>query len=356
MEYEWIRPGHLDLPYLPDDFVPLIDKASSVFTDMAFEQLPSQKAAYLKVIWKMVEVFFSALADLSRQSSSPDPIPSSPNPKSPAKQKSLASMDDMFPILLYILVKSHPPQLLSDLAYISACCRDMTQFGSFIAFQVANTQMGLEFIRNLTLEKLSPLKEQSLKPLPLASLQQSLRGLVDSELPTANGEVTPTKPKLAKQSALAGILNMKDRLTSAVGRVADSVNGTVSLVSSISSIGSMTARIKSSSSPATNASTSSPIAEASTRAEATTNTVSNTDATAATKGSLSTAPTDGKSAIPMDWTLLDQNNSSQLSQDAYFISRYPFFDKSPSEISSAELKQLLQEYRALAVFHYQQTK
>jgi hypothetical protein len=324
LEYEWIRPIHLDLRFLPEDLSLLIDKANNIFTEMAFEPIPSLKASHLGTIWKLIEVFLMASRGSIDSSSSASPT---------TNHQSLPSMDDIFPILVYTIIKTHPPQLSSDLEYLCVTCREMTTFGSFTSFYVTNTQVALEFVKNLSQEKLSKESDENLLP---SAHSAHLREVLAKAVPITVFATEPTSlsfnhtvDSATKQIGLR-LTNVKDRLSKTVGKVAGHVSGTVSLVSSFSPISAVASVVRS---PQKQLASSAP------------------SSTASTEQSLASSSTPHFNDITASW--VDTEHDPTPESDQQILGKtYRFYNSVASELSSEDISQLLNDYKALAQFHF----
>lgn len=349
-EYEYLRPSHLDIKLLPVDLSLLVEKATNTFTDMGFETLPSLKLGHLSTIWKLIQVFLV---------SSTAPTPSNVALKLTASTESsfgAVSMDDIFPILVYVILKTRPPQLFSDLAYLAATSREMAVFGSFASFYVTNTQVAIEFIRNLSPEKLSEPKEEGLKartdsstldraPSSLTSSPQPSSTLLasastpprrsSSSLPPSTA-TTPAPEQETKSTAspstMDGFIHVKNRISKAVGKVADSVGHTVGSVaeSVVHRVSPLVTRTPTT--PVETPSTPEPTPDISPN-----DFVHLTDNVASPEAQ-SSESSETSASVPIDAPTMQ--------------SLYPFYSKQPEELSSDDIKQLLDAYRSLADFHF----
>ena len=139
-------------------------------------------------------------------------------------------MDDIMPLLVYIVIKSQPPQLHSDLHYLSATCRDMSISGSLTPFYIQSTLAAIEFIRTLTLNKLSTANEKELKP-----------GRLNGVLTDSDALTTTEKAQAAIKELFE---NGKGRFRTTFEKVADSVNDTVAKVSLLGPVAAVAAAVR----------------------------------------------------------------------------------------------------------------
>lgn len=230
-EFEWLRPTNLDIPLLPSDLAPVVERCSLHLTNMAFEKIPSSKSHHLTLAWTLLQ---SCLKHLHAPVAPvPDPSNSSlvPSTNITGYASDMVSMDEILPLLVYIVIKAQPPQLYSDLAYLSAAAREM---GTVSAFYIASTQVAVEFIRTMSLKKLSTAKEQALRPGRLA-------GLFDEPSPSSLTKSTALKA----QEAIKDFLSTgKNRVRTTFEMVSDSVQDTVTRVSLLGPISAVAAAVK----------------------------------------------------------------------------------------------------------------
>lgn len=316
LEFEYIRPTHLDLNFLPNDLSVLVDTANTVFTEMAFEPIPSLKANHLGTVWKLIEVFLIASKEASNSSNASQP-------------QSLPSMDDIFPVLVYLIIKTHPPQLLSDLAYLSVTCRDMKTFGSFTSFYVTNTQIALEFIKNMSQEKLSAPKDENLTP----SLHSArIREALTKSVPTTYGSHSDAASQPAttvengvRFAAFSRFFTVKEHISKTVERVADRVTGSATFASYLSPLSSVAAAIRSPSKklppPA-----------------ASPNNDTSTDTQKVAENGISGAAVDPNA------------------EEVEMKKKYRFFNANASDLSPEDVSALIAEYNILAKFNYEKTR
>lgn len=222
-EFEWLRPTNLDIPLLPLDLAPVVERCTLHFTNMAFEKSPSAKSHHLSLAWSLLQKCLKHLADNNSEHLNTTTSSSASGGYSKA-----ATMDDIMPLLVYIVIKAQPPQLYSDLAYLTTTSRDLT-IGSLTSFYITNTQVAVEFIRTLALDKLSTANEQMIKP-------GRLHGVFDDAM-------VPS-PSSKAQAAFKDFLETgRSRVRSTFEKVSESVTDTVTRVRELGPISTIKAAV-----------------------------------------------------------------------------------------------------------------
>lgn len=218
-----MRPTNLDIPLLPLDLAPVVERCTHHFTNMAFEKSPSAKSQHLALAWTLLQKCLKHLADNNGEH-----LNSTSSSSTSGGYSKAATMDDIMPLLVYIVIKAQPPQLFSDLAYLTATSRELT-IGSLTSFYVTNTQVAVEFIRTLALDKLSTANEQTLKPGRLV-------GALDNAMAPS--------PTSKAQAAFKDFLETgKSRVRSTFEKVSESVTDTVTRVRELGPISAVKAAV-----------------------------------------------------------------------------------------------------------------
>lgn len=294
---------------------------------MAFEKLPSAKSKHLVAAWKLLERCLNALG----QSASPSTQSASSTSSSATPPPKLATMDDIMPLLVYIVVKSRPPQIYSDLVYLSATSREMSLNGSFISFYVTNTLIAIEFIRTLTLEKLSNANEQNLRPGRLAAVLAA---------------PPPPTVKEKAQSAISELWEpLRGRVKTAVEKVTDSVTSTVSRVSQLPPVLAVTTAVMNSKKGDTSIIPSTEAPENSVE-------LSNSSHPEAlnTQGEEESQKPINEIVIQesKESGLMEENFDEEPEDDGEWTKTFKYFHAKPEELTLDQIRELLEDYKELA--------